>query len=69
MSEMPSSPDSREVVVGEFLRELEQAADGRVVIRKYAAAHPHLAADFRELAATEGMLNEARPVAELPTGR
>src|SRR5262245_51463442 len=71
----PSLSESKEAIVGAFLDELDAAADGPAIVRKYEAIHPHLAADFRELAATGKVLAESGsatpevPLPELPDFR
>jgi eukaryotic-like serine/threonine-protein kinase len=59
-AESQESPDDR--VFAEFVNTLEAAEDADAVVREYEARYPHLAAEFRPLAALNRMMDRARPV-------
>jgi serine/threonine protein kinase/WD40 repeat protein len=48
----PPTDDPNESILAHFVQDLEETADLEEVVRKYQAAHPHLADQFRGLAGT-----------------
>lgn len=55
----PTSTDSNDPFLAEFLRELERATDREAVVRKYAALRPELTHELRDLASVQGQLRGA----------
>jgi serine/threonine protein kinase/WD40 repeat protein len=63
MSRIDPTPDLDEEILARFVRALAGSNDHEAVVRAHSAEHPHLAEEFRALAAMNRMVDGARPEA------
>src|SRR5205807_10001574 len=66
MNDPLSGPDTVDGLLGQFLEELEQADDSEAVVRKWSAAHPDVAGEFRDAARFRPFSNVAAYTPEPP---
>jgi serine/threonine protein kinase len=64
-----SFPSPDDLVIQEFLKDLETASDREAVLREHAARHPHLADEFADQKAMQDRLDHLKPqAAGIPNG-
>jgi serine/threonine protein kinase len=59
MSDSFATPNTDEIILARFMKEL--AERGEAVVPEHSARHPHLAKEFAELAAVGGLVGATRP--------
>jgi serine/threonine protein kinase/WD40 repeat protein len=66
MSDSPSSSNSRDDLLAEFLRSLEASPETSAVLEDFCRRHPELAGEFRSLAEAKCILHQSEPAESWP---
>jgi serine/threonine protein kinase len=66
MSDFPSSSNSRDDLLAEFLRSLEASPEAGAVLEDFCRRHPELAGEFRSLAEAKRILHQSEPAESWP---